>query len=91
MFKILLVHCLLIVFLCVFVQVLATVQTWETLKLNRMRTTCEIFVLLIATGAGLVDGKLYVNVTGDITLGALFPIHRKGSNGESCGKIQVKI
>lgn len=34
--------------------------------------------------------NLYVNVTGDITLGALFPVHRKGINGESCGKIQVK-
>lgn len=32
---------------------------------------------------------LYANVTGDLVLGGLFPVHRKGNNGENCGGIQV--
>lgn len=32
---------------------------------------------------------LYANVTGDLVLGGLFPVHRKGINGENCGAIQV--
>lgn len=32
---------------------------------------------------------LYANVTGDLMLGGLFPVHRKGINGENCGAIQV--
>ncbi|XP_033223425.1 metabotropic glutamate receptor 8-like [Belonocnema kinseyi] len=38
----------------------------------------------------LVDAKMYVNVSGDIVLGALFPVHRKGINGDNCGKIQAE-
>lgn len=33
----------------------------------------------------------YLNYTGDIMLGALFPIHHKGSGGAECGKIQVSF
>ncbi|XP_076640477.1 metabotropic glutamate receptor 6 [Colletes latitarsis] len=32
----------------------------------------------------------YANVTGDIVLGGLFPIHRRGSDGGSCGEIQLE-
>lgn len=32
---------------------------------------------------------LYANVTGDLMLGGLFPVHRKGNNSENCGGIQV--
>ncbi|XP_043249724.1 metabotropic glutamate receptor 4-like [Colletes gigas] len=32
----------------------------------------------------------YANVTGDIVLGGLFPIHRRGSDGSSCGEIQLE-
>ncbi|CAL7952540.1 unnamed protein product [Xylocopa violacea] len=40
---------------------------------------------------GLSDGRVtYANVTGDLLLGGLFPIHRKGSGGESCGDIQTE-
>ena len=31
----------------------------------------------------------YANVTGDLLLGGLFPVHRKGNDGNSCGEIQV--
>ncbi|XP_020721541.2 metabotropic glutamate receptor 6 [Bombus terrestris] len=30
----------------------------------------------------------YANVTGELLLGGLFPVHRKGNNGKSCGEIQ---
>ncbi|XP_076754284.1 metabotropic glutamate receptor 6 [Xylocopa sonorina] len=37
------------------------------------------------------DGRVrYANVTGDLLLGGLFPIHRKGSDGQSCGEIQTE-
>ncbi|KOC68808.1 Metabotropic glutamate receptor [Habropoda laboriosa] len=37
------------------------------------------------------DGRVwYANVTGDLVLGGLFPIHRKGNGGESCGEIQAE-
>lgn len=32
----------------------------------------------------------YANVTGELLLGGLFPVHRKGNNGKSCGEIQVR-
>ncbi|CAK9832016.1 Metabotropic glutamate receptor [Anthophora retusa] len=37
------------------------------------------------------DGRVsYANVTGDLVLGGLFPIHRRGNGGESCGEIQAE-
>lgn len=37
------------------------------------------------------DGRVrYANVTGELLLGGLFPVHRKGNNGKSCGEIQVR-
>jgi hypothetical protein len=35
--------------------------------------------------------RKFLNYTGDIMLGALFPIHHKGSGGTECGKIQVSF
>jgi hypothetical protein len=35
--------------------------------------------------------RKFLNYTGDIMLGALFPIHHKGSGGAECGKIQVRL
>ncbi|CAG5104224.1 Similar to Grm4: Metabotropic glutamate receptor 4 (Mus musculus) [Cotesia congregata] len=51
----------------------------------------KIFIFLtFITSNYLTAGKLYVNVSGDITLGALFPVHKKGSDGKSCGNIQLE-
>ena len=33
--------------------------------------------------------KLFVNYPGDFMLGALFPIHRRGSGTDMCDKMQV--
>ncbi|XP_043461432.1 metabotropic glutamate receptor 8-like isoform X2 [Leptopilina heterotoma] len=44
--------------------------------------------LLIALITSIADAKIYVNISGDIVLGALFPVHRKGFMGQNCGKIQ---
>ncbi|XP_015430249.1 PREDICTED: metabotropic glutamate receptor-like [Dufourea novaeangliae] len=39
----------------------------------------------------LAEGRAtYVNVTGDVILGGLFPVHRRGSGGGSCGEIQIE-
>ncbi|XP_023290686.1 metabotropic glutamate receptor 3 [Orussus abietinus] len=46
--------------------------------------------LLFVTLCSLANAGMYLNITGDIMLGALFPVHKKGSNGESCGKIQLE-
>ncbi|XP_076387481.1 metabotropic glutamate receptor 6 isoform X2 [Megachile rotundata] len=35
-------------------------------------------------------GLWYANVTGDFLLGGLFPVHRKGIGGQSCGEIQIE-
>lgn len=52
----------------------------------------KIFIFLtFITSNYLTAAKLYVNVSGDITLGALFPVHKKGSDGKSCGNIQVSL
>ncbi|XP_076278520.1 metabotropic glutamate receptor 6 [Lasioglossum baleicum] len=38
-----------------------------------------------------VGGRvIFANVTGNVVLGGLFPVHRKGSGGESCGEIQIE-
>jgi hypothetical protein len=53
----------------------------------------SVFLLIFgaAEGGGNVGGsKVHVNLTGDIMLGALFPIHRRGSGSETtCDRIQV--
>lgn len=58
--------------------------------LTRTMKITSLLMLFIVVGCR-GNSKFYVNVTGDITLGALFPVHRKGSNGANCGKIQVNI
>nr|XP_033338555.1 metabotropic glutamate receptor 6-like isoform X1 [Megalopta genalis] len=35
-------------------------------------------------------GVAYANITGHVILGGLFPVHRKGSGGNSCGEIQIE-
>jgi hypothetical protein len=44
--------------------------------------------LLVPSSSG---SRKFLNYTGDIMLGALFPIHHKGSGGAECGKIQVSF
>ncbi|XP_014203479.1 metabotropic glutamate receptor 6-like [Copidosoma floridanum] len=46
--------------------------------------------LLIVTSFSTAEASLFANVTGDIILGGLFPIHRKGSGSKPCGKIQME-
>ena len=46
-------------------------------------------VLLFVTLNAVAEASIYVNVSGDIVLGALFPVHRQGINGQNCGQIQV--
>jgi hypothetical protein len=48
-----------------------------------------LFLLIISTFT-ILDANLFVNISGDVILGALFPIHRKGVGTENCGKIQVR-
>lgn len=57
-----------------------------------MRSLLAIVLLFGLSDEWTADRKqvTYVNVTGDIVLGGLFPIHRRGSGGESCGEIQVR-
>jgi hypothetical protein len=55
-----------------------------------------MFLVWLAACLGLLVPSLsasrkYLNYTGDITLGALFPIHHKGSGKDDCGKIQVSF
>ncbi|XP_076239392.1 metabotropic glutamate receptor 4 [Calliopsis andreniformis] len=55
----------------------------------------SLFAMVLAFGLTeerTIDRKqfTYANVTGDVVLGGLFPIHRKGSGGESCGEIQTE-
>ncbi|XP_076162365.1 metabotropic glutamate receptor 4 [Ptiloglossa arizonensis] len=45
-------------------------------------------VLAFGTSAMATTSTIYANVTGDIVLGGLFPVHRRGNDGESCGEIQ---
>ncbi|XP_011501835.1 PREDICTED: metabotropic glutamate receptor 3-like [Ceratosolen solmsi marchali] len=48
-----------------------------------------LYVLLISA-CKIVEAKVFVNISGDIILGALFPIHKKGLGTEKCGKIQME-
>jgi hypothetical protein len=55
-----------------------------------------MFLVRLAAWLGLLASSLsvsrkYLNYTGDIMLGALFPIHHKGSGRADCGKIQVSF
>lgn len=47
--------------------------------------------LLLASFIQVDASRKYLNVSGDILLGALFPIHGKGGSGENCGRIKVGI
>ncbi|KAK2583346.1 hypothetical protein KPH14_009344 [Odynerus spinipes] len=51
--------------------------------------TRSVTFLLLAS-CTLANARTYLNVSGDIILGALFPIHGKGDLGEYCGRIQVE-
>jgi len=44
-------------------------------------------VALAALAAATRDE--FLNVEGDLVIGAFFPIHRKGPDGERCGALQV--
>ncbi|XP_015175379.1 PREDICTED: metabotropic glutamate receptor-like [Polistes dominula] len=46
--------------------------------------------LLMVSCFTFVNARTYLNVSGDILLGALFPIHGKGISGENCGKIRLE-
>lgn len=48
----------------------------------------KFFIVLLSCGIG--ESKKFVNISGDIIIGALFPIHGKGHELENCGKIQVR-
>jgi hypothetical protein len=55
-----------------------------------------MFLVRLAAWLGLLVPSLsasrkYLNYSGDIMLGALFPIHHKGSGRADCGKIQVRL
>ncbi|KAJ8688366.1 hypothetical protein QAD02_024161 [Eretmocerus hayati] len=43
---------------------------------------------LVFTWCSVVEARMFVNISGDLILGALFPIHKKGPDLENCGKIQ---
>ncbi|XP_023724133.1 metabotropic glutamate receptor 3 isoform X2 [Cryptotermes secundus] len=47
-----------------------------------------VWLGLLAPSSG--GSRRFLNYTGDIMLGALFPIHHKGSGGAECGKIQLE-
>ncbi|XP_076643046.1 LOW QUALITY PROTEIN: metabotropic glutamate receptor 6 [Halictus rubicundus] len=47
---------------------------------------CTAFGLRSNAGGRVV----FVNMTGNVVLGGLFPVHRKGSEGENCGEIQIE-
>jgi hypothetical protein len=55
-----------------------------------------MFLVWLVAWLGLLVPSLsasrkYLNYSGDIMLGALFPIHHKGSGKVDCGKIQVSF
>lgn len=55
-----------------------------------------MFLVWLVAWLGLLVPSLsasrkYLNYSGDIVLGALFPIHHKGSGKTDCGKIQVSF
>nr|CAD7401918.1 unnamed protein product [Timema cristinae] len=61
------------------------------ISVERAMMNCYLHLLLVSlltsTSCG-ASKRMYLNYTGDIMVGALFPIHRKGSNGTECGRIQ---
>nr|CAD7443783.1 unnamed protein product [Timema bartmani] len=69
----------------------ASVPEW--FKVERTKMNCYLHLLLVSlltsTSCG-ASKRMYLNYTGDIMVGALFPIHRKGSNGTECGRIQME-
>lgn len=49
----------------------------------------SFLALLFAYCHGSTVGKQYLNYSGDIMLGGLFPIHKSGHRISECGEIQV--
>ncbi|XP_017764397.1 PREDICTED: metabotropic glutamate receptor 6-like [Eufriesea mexicana] len=60
---------------------LATTATIAIIAIIASIVTSSLFAVSVRSVS-------YANVTGDLLLGGLFPIHRKGSGGKSCGEIQ---
>ncbi|KAL2735883.1 metabotropic glutamate receptor 4 isoform X1 [Vespula squamosa] len=50
----------------------------------------RLVTFLLLASCTFVNARTYLNVSGDILLGALFPIHGKGNSGENCGKIKLE-
>ncbi|KAF7380130.1 hypothetical protein HZH66_014485 [Vespula vulgaris] len=50
----------------------------------------RLVTFLFLASCTFVNARTYLNVSGDILLGALFPIHGKGGSGENCGKIKLE-
>ncbi|KAG9427873.1 metabotropic glutamate receptor 2 isoform X1 [Apis mellifera carnica] len=51
----------------------------------------SLFEFILSIESNIKDTSvLYANVTGDLLLGGLFPVHRKGNEGENCGAIQME-
>lgn len=48
-----------------------------------------ILIIFITSASGHVTATKYLNTSGDIMIGALFPIHNKGQGPTECGKVQV--
>ncbi|XP_023315068.1 metabotropic glutamate receptor-like [Trichogramma pretiosum] len=53
-------------------------------------TTANFIVFVLFILIAVVESEKFINISGDIVLGALFPVHAKGVNGEDCGKIQIE-
>lgn len=51
----------------------------------------KVVGLLLLVGRASLAKVVYTNLTGDFVLGGLFPVHRRGSGGQSCGEIQVSL
>nr|CAD7588536.1 unnamed protein product [Timema genevievae] len=63
------------------------------LRVELTKMNCHLHLLLVSLLTSSSCGaskRIYLNYTGDIMVGALFPIHRKGSNGTECGRIQME-
>ncbi|XP_071451567.1 metabotropic glutamate receptor 3-like [Hetaerina americana] len=57
---------------------------------QQLVTLAGTMAILAAAIGQSVAVRSYLNYTGDIMLGALFPIHKKGSGGVECGRIQLE-
>jgi hypothetical protein len=58
-----------------------------------LRKTTHVFRVVLLLWLSMTAGSVQVvsRQDGDIMLGALFPIHAKGSSPEGCGSLQVVL